>query len=306
LNDGTNPTPTDRNLLFEAEFKMQDHGPGQHDYPAWQTKWHRLLGTLPDVNIATAWEWPSAAPFADADVLVFYFWNHDWSAVRSAQVDAYQQRGGGVVVLHSATIADTKPEKLAERIGRSAQPATVKYRHTAFGLHLDPKHPITRGLQEWLPFRDEPYWPMIGDPAQTGRWSGPSSAAQVASSRASLATTSDRWTTRGGACEIASNGKRGLEAVVSEMATDRAGVRDDHPCVKSPTSSSEALHPLSSNSKTTNQYFPFLCPFYRNRPRPNSRLRKYSLTEKARTLLRGKVLSLPLTFRNHPFQSATA
>ena len=40
--------------------------------------------------------------------------------------------------------------------------------------------------------------------------------------------------------------------------------------------------------------------------RPNSRLRKYSLTEKARTLLGGKVLSLPLTFRNHSFQSATA
>ena len=144
----------------------QDHGPGQHDYPAWQTKWHRLLGTLPDVNIATAWEWPSAAQFADADVLVFYFWNHDWSAARYAQVDAYQQRGGGVVVLHSATIADTEPEKLAERIGLSAQPATVKYRHTAFDLHLDPKHPLTRGLPEWLPFLDEPYWPMIGDPAR--------------------------------------------------------------------------------------------------------------------------------------------
>ena len=32
------------------------------------------------------------------------------------------------------------------------------------------------------------------------------------------------------------------------------------------TPPSEAFHPLSSNSKTTNQYAPFLCRFYRSRP----------------------------------------
>ena len=32
------------------------------------------------------------------------------------------------------------------------------------------------------------------------------------------------------------------------------------------TPPSEAFHPLSSNSKTTSQYAPFLCRFYRSRP----------------------------------------
>jgi len=32
------------------------------------------------------------------------------------------------------------------------------------------------------------------------------------------------------------------------------------------TPPSEAFHPLSSNPKTTNQYAPFLCRFYRSRP----------------------------------------
>jgi putative heme-binding domain-containing protein len=144
----------------------QDHGPGQHDYPAWQTKWQRLFSTLTNVGVTTAWEWPSAEQFANADVLVLYFWNHDWSAARYAQLDAYQARGGGLVVLHSATIADKEPEQLAERIGLAAQPATVKYRHTPFDLRLVQNNPLTRGLTEWLPFLDEPYWPMIGDPTR--------------------------------------------------------------------------------------------------------------------------------------------
>jgi type 1 glutamine amidotransferase len=71
-----------------------------------------------------------------------------------------------LVLIHSATIADKDPEQLAERIGLSAQPDRVKYRHTAFDLHLVRDQPITRGLPEWLPFLDEPYWPMIGDPAR--------------------------------------------------------------------------------------------------------------------------------------------
>ncbi|HTH49354.1 MAG TPA: ThuA domain-containing protein [Candidatus Limnocylindria bacterium] len=144
----------------------QDHGPGQHDYPAWQTKWQRLLGTLPNANVSTAWEWPTAEQFATADVLVCYFWNHDWSAERLAQLDAFQARGGGLALIHSATIADKDAEQLVSRMGLSAQPDKVKYRHTPFELHiLQRDQPLTHGLPEWLPFLDEPYWPMIGDPS---------------------------------------------------------------------------------------------------------------------------------------------
>lgn len=144
----------------------QDHGPGQHDYPRWQEKWLRLLPlAATNAVVEKAWEWPSAEQFATADVLVFYFWNHDWSPARYAQFDAYQQRGGGVVILHSACIADREPEKLAERIGLSATPGTVSYRHMPFDLQLVAKiHPLTRGLPERLHFLDEPYWPLIGDP----------------------------------------------------------------------------------------------------------------------------------------------
>lgn len=166
----SNPDAPDRRsaLRIVLVASKQDHGPGQHDYPRWQEKWLRLLGqAATNAAVEKAWEWPTPEQFTSASVLVFYYWNHDWSDTRYAQLDAFQQRGGGVVILHSACIADHDAEKLAERIGLSAQPDKVGYRHMPFDLKFVAKdHPLTRGLPEWLHFLDEPYWPLIGDPAR--------------------------------------------------------------------------------------------------------------------------------------------
>lgn len=146
----------------------QDHGPGEHDYPAWQRKWLELLDQLPQVTAEAATNWPAAEQFRAADGIVFYYWNHDWNAERLAQLDEFLARGGGVVVLHSATIADRDPEQLAGRIGLAAQPGRTKYLHCPFDLKLvaPTNHPITRGLPSLIRFLDEPYWPMIGDTNQ--------------------------------------------------------------------------------------------------------------------------------------------
>jgi putative heme-binding domain-containing protein len=142
----------------------QDHGPGQHDYPAWQKKWMDLLGNAAAVKVSEARDWPTPKQFREADVLVFYFWNHDWNPERLGQLDACLERGGGLVFFHSATIADKDPELLALRIGLAAQPGPTKYLHTPFVLKfLAPtNHPIARGFTT-LDLLDEPYWPMIGD-----------------------------------------------------------------------------------------------------------------------------------------------
>src|SRR5690606_25280532 len=38
----------------------KDHGPGEHDYPAWQKRWTQLLGGAEKVTVETADPWPSA------------------------------------------------------------------------------------------------------------------------------------------------------------------------------------------------------------------------------------------------------
>jgi putative heme-binding domain-containing protein len=153
-------------LVLVASKK--DHGPGQHDYPRWQEKWVRLLAqSASNAVVEKAWDWPTDEQFKQADVLVFYCWNHDWNEARHAQIDTYQKRGGGLVVLHSAVISDTDPKRLAEQIGLAAHPKTVSYRHMPFQLELkDTDGVLSRGLPKRIPFLDEPYWPMIGDPSR--------------------------------------------------------------------------------------------------------------------------------------------
>jgi putative heme-binding domain-containing protein len=164
---GPFPRETGSPLNIVLVASKQDHGPGQHDYPAWQKSWGQLLAKAPAATVSEAWLWPDQAQLKTADVIVFYYWNHDWSDARYRELDAFQARGGGVVILHSATIEDRAPAKLAARIGLAAQPRTVQYRHMPFTLEItDPAHPITEKLPREIPFLDEPYWPMIGDLAQ--------------------------------------------------------------------------------------------------------------------------------------------
>src|SRR4051812_45931992 len=151
------------NIVLVAS--KQDHGAGQHDYPAWQKRWVGLLQHGTNLAVSEAWEWPSPAQFTSADVIVFYFWNHQWTDERYAELDRFLEKGGGIALFHAAVIADKDPEKLATHIGLAAQPGPTKYRHTPFVLKFTAptNHPITTGFAD-LPLLDEPYWPMIGDP----------------------------------------------------------------------------------------------------------------------------------------------
>jgi len=165
LSKSDDATPPTRELRLVLVASKQDHGAGQHDYPNWQTNWSRLFSSPERKVIAeTAWEWPRPEQFNTASAIVFYFWNHNWSPERLAQLDAFLARGGGVALIHSAVIADKDPELLAERIGLSAHPRRTGYRHMPFELRfVNRDHPITRGFPERLDLLDEPYWPLIGN-----------------------------------------------------------------------------------------------------------------------------------------------
>jgi putative heme-binding domain-containing protein len=147
----------------------KDHGPGEHDYPAWQKSWEPLLKQAPGVEVATAFGRPEAAQWENADLAVFYCWGPQfWGPELYKHLDPFLARGGGLVVLHSAVIPDDNGAPLlADRIGL-AYPTTIKFRHGPMDLKVaagGEADAIMRGLAK-VHLVDESYWPHVGDAAR--------------------------------------------------------------------------------------------------------------------------------------------
>ncbi len=141
----------------------KDHGPGEHDYPLWQKRWSQLLLLAEGVSVDTAWEWPSARQWTNANVIIFYSNLPGWETEAHARgLDKFLARGGGAVFLHYAVDGHTNVEALAQRIGLAWRGGASAFRHGALDLKLEPS-PITAGLPNPTHFVDESYWNLIGD-----------------------------------------------------------------------------------------------------------------------------------------------
>lgn len=144
----------------------KDHGPGEHDYPAWQKAWAKLLARAQQARVTTAWETPSARDFETADVMVV-FKHTAWPKGLNEAVDAYFARGGGMVVLHYAVDAGNNREAVGKRLGLCWGRGS-KFRHGPVDLVFDAKcsDPITRNFAgKTVHFHDETYWRLHGDPS---------------------------------------------------------------------------------------------------------------------------------------------
>lgn len=160
------PTPPEktRPIHIVLVAGKKDHGPGEHDYPAWQKTWQELLAAAPDTKVTSAWEWPSADEFQRADVMVFYQ-KGSWNADRARQIDAFLARGGGLVYIHFAVDGEPDTPGFAQRIGLAWKDGQSKFRHGPLdlGFQTGDKHPIGRNLSK-MHMVDESYWNLTGDP----------------------------------------------------------------------------------------------------------------------------------------------
>jgi putative heme-binding domain-containing protein len=154
------PDPT-RPIRVVLVAGPKDHGPGEHDYPAWQKAWAELLAAGDKIEVATAWEWPAKEEFAKAAVLVFYQ-HGDWDARRATELDAFLARGGGVVYIHWAIDGRQQGREMATRIGLAAL-GGGGYRHgeIALDFNTEARHPVTRNFTK-LAMTDETYWKLVG------------------------------------------------------------------------------------------------------------------------------------------------
>lgn len=142
----------------------KDHGPGEHDYPAWRQSWSELLSIAEKTTVETADPWPSAEQFQQADVLVFYQ-QGTWTPDRSRDMDAFLARGGGAVYIHYAVDGGNDAPGFAQRIGLAWHGGRSKFRHGPLELGFDTgvEHPIGRNFER-VKFHDESYWQLVGDP----------------------------------------------------------------------------------------------------------------------------------------------
>jgi len=169
-------------LVLLADRK--DHGPagnGVHDYLLWQERWALLLGGrtasaatqinlygppiehrdgakgAENVTVERAKGWPSDAQFASADVIVAFCYLA-WTAARKKQVANYLKRGGGLVLVHSATWTKPKPDPgVAALVGIGG---FTRHRDGEVRMELAATgHAICRGLRQTVVLKDETYWP---------------------------------------------------------------------------------------------------------------------------------------------------
>jgi type 1 glutamine amidotransferase len=169
---GSDKAGAESNEPFAAPLRVvlvagpKDHGKGEHDYPAWQKVWSRLLAEPAATSVDTAWEFPSSQQIDRADVLVFYQ-RGSWNNERAAAIDPFLARGGGLVYIHWAVDGRGQEDEMAKRIGLSALGGSIRYRHGEINVDFSPgaEHPIARNFNHirWI---DETYWSLTGDPSR--------------------------------------------------------------------------------------------------------------------------------------------
>ena len=156
----TAPEPL-RVLLVDG---AKDHGPGEHDYPAWKERWGQLLAAAENVSVTAVREFPSDEELAAADTIVF-FQRGSFADRRPAAMDAFLNRGGGAVYIHWAVDGRDRAVEFSRRIGLAALGGSIGFRHGPLDLTMHHRdHPILRNFQT-LSLHDESYWKLSGNPA---------------------------------------------------------------------------------------------------------------------------------------------
>jgi type 1 glutamine amidotransferase len=161
---GAPESQSTRPLQLVLVAGRKDHGPGEHDYPAWKTVWHQLLSMADNAQVTAADNWPSSNELNSADVLVFYQ-QGAWTPERARHIDGFLARGGGLVYIHYAVDGGQDAPGFARRIGLAWRGGASKFRHGPLDIDFSPAgdHPIVRNFDR-VHFHDESYWNLLGEP----------------------------------------------------------------------------------------------------------------------------------------------
>ncbi|RCH56056.1 hypothetical protein DJ568_04730 [Mucilaginibacter hurinus] len=131
----------------------------KRDYLLEQKRMTELLGLAYNVKVTNAAKWPTAEQFVNADVIVF-FWNYPgFTEANGKQLDAFLQRGGGLVYINQAIKADNA-QALANRIGMAFQTGKSKFREGPIDYTFTQGNPLTKGFTKTR-FQEESQWQLV-------------------------------------------------------------------------------------------------------------------------------------------------
>ena len=142
----THSRPQDGPLRVFLRTGPKTHGEGEHDHPRFLLEWKRLLGER-GASVVGDLRFPTNAELARIDVLVMYA--AEGASVLPAEreaLQAFQARGGGLVVLHDAVCGDD-PHWFKTVAGGAWEHGHSKWEVGRLGLYFDgADHPITDGV----------------------------------------------------------------------------------------------------------------------------------------------------------------
>ncbi len=159
--------PATRAVRITLVWGDKDHGANQHDYPRFQAEWSAMLATVKGVTVSTAKDRPTPEQWKTADMLICYL-KPAWTDSDYAAMDAYLNRGGGMLFIHQAVAIAGGGAELARRLGLASNGSAFggKYEEGPLDVNMSPTaHVITQGLAKSVHFDDEAYWLMLGDTA---------------------------------------------------------------------------------------------------------------------------------------------
>ena len=142
----------------------KSHGPNAHEHERFLTDWKKLLAER-GMTTDGAMDWPTAAQFAQTDVLVMYAQDGgNATPEQQANLATFTKRGGGLVVIHTAAVSND-PAWWKSVIGGAWLPGKTKWKEGPMDLYytenqrLGGGHPITRGASNFH-IDDEIYYDM--------------------------------------------------------------------------------------------------------------------------------------------------
>ncbi len=143
------------------------HGPpenGFHDHPTWLKEWQPLLESR-GAKVATSMKFPTAEELENTDVLVEFV--QDGGSIMGDEresLEKFFKRGGGIVVIHDALVADRAADWFSTIVGGAWNGRTARYfegENTYYFVNRD--HPISKGAVNFT-IDDEVYWNLIMQP----------------------------------------------------------------------------------------------------------------------------------------------